>query len=104
MQAIDVLRDQRVQFTAPLQRDDGFVSCVGPRFPCRMHQPRLPGFLAYLRIGHVIADVGQLFRFGIARPKALRPTKIRYARLGGDARAREQDHALGRAHPIAHLG
>ena len=73
MQAVDVLRDQRVQLAAPLERDDGLVARVRLRLPRRMHQPRLPRLLAYRRIGHVIADVGELLRLRIARPHALRP-------------------------------
>jgi hypothetical protein len=58
----------------------GFSDC-GPR---RMLEAALPRQLPDLRIRHVVMDVGEPLRFGIFRPKALRPAEIRNARFGGD--------------------
>ena len=58
-------------------------------------EPALPRALAHLGIGHVVLEGGHLLGLGIARPHALRPAEVRDARLRGDARAGEDDDALG---------
>src|SRR4051812_8378637 len=67
-----------------------------------MLEPALPRQAPHFRIGHVVMDVRQPLGFGIGRPHALRPSEVRNARFGGNARAGQRHDTLGAIDPLAH--
>src|SRR5262245_40432728 len=93
MQAVDVLREQREQLAASLQRHERRVARVGLGIPRFMRQTLLPGAAAHLGIAHVVLESRELLRRWILRPHTLRATKIRDARLGRDSGVREYGDA-----------
>ena len=58
------------------RRDESPVARIGLGVPSRVIEPRLPGKLPHLGIGHVMVDVREPFGFRILRPHALRPAEI----------------------------
>ena len=101
VQAVDVLRDDRVQLAVSLQLDQRSVPGVGLGRPRGRSQPVLPGPPSHLGVRHVVLERGHLFGFGILRPYALGTAKVGYARLGGDPRTGEHHHLLRLADPRA---
>src|SRR5947209_20361539 len=77
------------------------MSGIGLGIPPRMRKAALPSQLADLRIGHVIANVGELLGLGILRPNTLRAAKIRDARVRGDAGPSQHHDTLGLFNPLA---
>src|SRR5262249_46394360 len=103
-QPVDVLCDQRVGPATPLELHERAMARVRlavVHAPLEEHPPRA---LAHLGIGHVVADRGHLLRFRVPGPEPLRTAKIRDARIGGDARAREHDDPPRLLDPAAHRG
>jgi hypothetical protein len=92
MQAIDVLCDQCVKFSAVLERYKSPVAGVGLRRPRRVFEAGLPSGLAHVAIADVVPDVRHLFRCRIGRPQALWPAEVRYSRVRRYACARKNDH------------
>ena len=99
MQAVDVLRHERVHNAPALERHQRAMPGVGRRGPRRMLETAVPGETAHLRIGHVVVDVGEAFGLGVGRPHALGATEVRNAGLGRDPGASERDDARGRVDP-----
>src|SRR6059036_1821865 len=77
MQAVDILRDQRVQFSAPFELHEGSMPGVGRGMPRGMIDTALPRELADLGIRHVVMNVGEPFSFRVLGPHALRTAEIR---------------------------
>jgi len=88
MQTVDILRDQRVQLAAALELGQREMSGVR-RQPGRMIETTAPRAPPHVGIGHVVVNVRELLCLRIARPHALRASKIRNARIGRDPCAGE---------------
>src|SRR6186713_1646807 len=76
---------------------------VGPCRPRRARHAVLPRELPHLAVGEVVVDVGHLLGERIPRPQPLRAAEIGDAGVGRDARAGEDDDALGRVDPGTRL-
>src|ERR1700693_2276782 len=94
MQAIDVLRHERVQFSPALERNERLMAEVGLRAPGGVCKAALPGEFADFRVGNVVAYIRQALCLGIARPHALWATKVGNTGIGRDTGAGEDDDAL----------
>ena len=101
VQAVDVLRDQRVQQAAVLELDERAMPGPWLRRPRGVMEPPLPGELPHLGIGHVVVDVREPLGFRVLRPDALRAAEVGDAGVGRDAGARQRDDARGTADPVA---
>ena len=99
--AVDVLRHQRVQLAAALERHKRAMAGVRFGVPRRMVDPPLPGGDADRAVGHVIVDVGEALGRRILRPDTLRPAKIGNAGFSRNAGARQRDDAGSPVDPAA---
>jgi len=57
MQTVDILRDQRMQLTALLQRSQRMMPGIRRGVPSWMINARLPGKPPNLRIRHVVVNI-----------------------------------------------
>src|SRR5579863_1069819 len=80
------------------------MACIGLGLPRRMGETLLPGQPTDFGIGHVIADIRELFCLGIFCPQSLGTAKIRYSRFRRDARASKRHNAARLPYPFAHGG
>ncbi len=96
MEAVDVLRDDRVELSCPLERHERAMPVVRLCLPRRTVQPRLPRQPPHLGIGQVVVDVRHPLRFRISGPDAIWTSEIGDAGFRGDACARQRDDAGGR--------
>src|SRR5262245_8776907 len=103
MQLVDVLGDERMELAPALERDERPVSRVRLRLPRRVVEAALPCEPAHFRIGHVVADVGELFRLRVTRPYALRAAEVRDAGVSRDSGAGQHDDALRGIDPAANV-
>ena len=96
VQLVDVLRHERVQLAAPLERDERAVAGVRLGAPGRRVEARAPGRPPHLGFGEVVLDRRLLLGRRVLRPHAARPAEVGDAGLGRDAGAGEDDDAPGR--------
>ena len=87
VQAVEVLRADRVEQPGPLELDQAAVRGGRPSAPHRAVAPHLPGAPADLRVGQVRTPLEQLRGQRVARPHALRPAEVGDARVRRDPRA-----------------
>ncbi len=96
MEAVDVLRDDRVELSCLLERHERAMPVVRLSLPRRTVQPRLPRQPPHIGIGQVVVDVRHPLRFRISGPDAIWTSEIGDAGFRGDAGARQRDDAGGR--------
>src|SRR5262249_20304411 len=101
VQAVDILRDQREELVAALERDEPAMAGIRLGTPCWMIEPAFPRQLPDFGIRHVRVDVREPLGLWISGPEPLRATKIRDAGLSGDAGAGQRDDATGCVNPAA---
>ena len=81
VKAVDVLRDQGAELAALFKGHQRTVAGIRLGVPGRVLEAAAPGQLSNVGIRHVMVDIGQALRFGIACPDALGTTKVRDARF-----------------------
>src|SRR2546425_130365 len=98
MEAVDVLRHQRVQLSFALELREIHVPGVRLGAPGFVVGAGTPRANADLPVANVVLERGHLLGLGVLRPDPLGTSEVRYPRLGRDAGPGQDDDAVCRAY------
>ena len=103
VQAVDVLRHERVELAPDLEGDEGPVPGVGLGRPGGMVEPGPPAVPPDRRVGHVVLQRRPLLGARVAGPHPVRAPEVGDAAVGADAGAGQHHHPLRGVDPAPHL-